>query len=454
MKTTISLSEVEISLFAILFGTLLNGFFNSLSVAYGFTTYPMSTFLFDSSDLHADLVKLVLSFMQHDTIKNFSEWSPLYQGYFLHNPYGGVASLEANALTHFTAPPLMVNMSILLSKIILLSSPDFLVKLFYLVVFFGIFALSIFFQKSKRMILILIAMLSSYPILFILTRGHIFSFISGILLIGFFYNIVKKNNILIPIILLAIVVNFRPNAAILSMLFIVYGLREGFRGVVFFCVASIGIFYINLLVAHSVYTDYTLENFTKAVKIYFKMYVLGSAGDAFNNSLFGAIKTFSMIFQIDLSAKLKTINSVISISFIGILLTSAWLFIKKWINRYELSFVAMSIYALASSVFATYHMLVFFTFLLISIKNIEKIYSPRYLNIIFATSVFVLIPKNYYHFNSISIETILNPAVMSCAIVYILVKSFLSRDVNIHSSSKDKIFYDERISDTKIVVVK
>lgn len=423
MKTTISLTKVEISLFAILLGTLLNSFFNSLSVAYGFTAYPFATFLFDSSDLHADLVKLVLSFMQYDTIKNFSEWSSLYQSYFLHNPYGGIASLEANSLTHFTAPPLMINMSILFSKIILISSPNFLVKLFYLVVFFGIFALSFFFQKSKKIIFIFIVMLSSYPILFILTRGHIFAFVAGVFLIFFFYHIVKKSPFFIPVLLLAFVVNFRPNAAVLSLLFIVYGFKDGMKGLITFAILSLSIFYLNLLIAHQMYPDYTFEHFMKAVNIYFKIYVLGNAGDAFNNSLYGGIKALSVLVNIDISEKLKFLNFMLSMTSISALLFSVYLFIKNKINRYELSFIGMSILALATSVFGTYHMFVFFAFLLIAYKDMEVNYSPMFINIILFTCIFLLSPKNYIFPHGISLEVILNPLVMLGAVVYILYKA-------------------------------
>jgi hypothetical protein len=99
------------------------------------------------------------------------------------------------------------------------------------------------------------------------------------------------------------------------------------------------------------------------------------------------------------------------------------LFIKNKINRYELSFIGISVLALATSVFGTYHMLVFFAFLLIAFKDTEINHSPMYMNIILITCIFVLSPKNYIFPHGISLEVILNPLVMLGAVVYILYKA-------------------------------
>ncbi|HEX5329498.1 hypothetical protein [Sulfuricurvum sp.] len=419
----IKTNNIELAFFAILFFTLLNGFFNSMNVAYGHTGYPLATFLFDSSDLHADLVKGVLSFYQ-GKILSYSDWSPLYQGYYLYNPYGGVDALNAGQLSNLSGSPMMTAISLLLGKLVLWKSPGFLVKFFYVGVFMTTWLIAYFYSEStKKAFFVSIILLFSYPVLFILTRGHIFSFIGGVLLIFFFYHIVKKSPLIIPVLLLAFVVNFRPNAAVLSLLFIVYGFKDGIRGLVIFGVLSLSIFYVNLLIAHQMYPDYTFEHFVKAVGIYFNIYVLGNGGDAFNNSLFGGIKALSVLVKVDISEKLKFLNFILSLTSISVLLFSVYLFVKNKINRYELSFIGMSTLALATSVFSTYHMVVFFAFLLIAFKDIELNYSPIYLNTILLTCIFVLSPKNYIFTHGISLEVILNPLVLLWAVAYILYKA-------------------------------
>lgn len=433
MTITIKTNKIELAFFAILFFTFLNGFFNSLAVAYGYTTYPLATFLFDSSDLHADLIKGILSFYQ-GKMPSYGEWIPLYQGYYLLNPYRGLSALNTGQLSNLSGTPIMTAIDLLLGKLILWKNPTFLIQIFYSFVVSMICFMAYFYSDSrKKMVLLSLVLLLSYPVLFILTRGHIFSFMGGILLIFFFYHIVKKSPIIIPILLLGLVVNFRPNAAILSLLFIVYGFKNGFKGLVIFSIVALSIFYINLLVAHQMYPDYTLEHFTQAVGSYFKVYVLGNAGDAFNNSLFGAIKTLSGLFHIDIVKKLKLINSLISLTSITLLFFSVMLFIKNKINRYELSFIAMSILALATSVFGTYHMLVFFAFLLIAFKNPTINYSPKYLTIILITCVFVLSPKNYLFTHGVSLEVILNPLIMLASVVYIVYTSYHSEKIFIET---------------------
>ena len=423
MNINIKTNNIELAFFVILFFTLFNGFFNSLAVAYGYDLWPKNTFLFQASDLHADLVKGVLSFYQ-GKISSYSDWSPLYQEYYLHNPYGGINALNAGQLSNLSAPPLMMVLSHLLGDILLWKSPKFLVKLFYVSAFITTWLTAYFYSKNmKKAFLVSIILLLSYPVLFILTRGHIYSFIGGVLLIFFFYHVVKKSPWIIPVVLLAFVVNFRPNAAVLGLLFIVYGFKDGVKALIAFSILSLSIFYVNLLIAHQMYPDYTFEHFTKAVGIYFNIYVLGNAGDAFNNSLYGGIKALSVLVKVDISEKLKFLNFMLSMTSISVLIFSVYLFVKNKINRYELSFIGMSVLALATSVFGTYHMLVFFAFLLIPFKDTEVSYSPMYINIILVTCIFVLSPKNYIFPHGISLEVILNPLVMLGSVVYILYKA-------------------------------
>ncbi|MCK9373410.1 MAG: hypothetical protein M0P91_09440 [Sulfuricurvum sp.] len=439
MNVVIKVNRVELFLFAIIFFTLLNGFFNSLAVSYGFNEYSISSFLFDSRDLHADLIKFSLSFIQHENIQNISEWPTLYQEYFYNNPYGGLESIKSGILTNMHLPPLAVNFSIACAKILKYFGPNFLLILFYCFVILSIFLLSRLLENQKKSILFFIIMMFSYPVLFILTRGHIFSFIVSILTIFFFLNIIQRKNILLPILLLAIICNFRPNALILSILFLVYGYKEGSKGLILFFFLSVSIFYLNLILAHQLYNDYTFDNFITAVGIYYELYVIGNGGLLFNNSLYGALKivilALSKLGSFDLNTAFVYANYISLVINIILLTLSTYLYIKqKSLNIFEFIFIVATVYVLSSSIFVSYYLFFFFFFLLIPFKYPNINYSNKFLNIILFTSVFVLVPKNYFHVHSISFEVVLNPLIMTLAILYILIKSFLN-NTNLNNNS-------------------
>ena len=434
--TTIKIKKLYIIFGIILFFTLLNGFFNSISVAYGWDTYPYNTFLFSATDLHADLIKGILSYCNSLNLDT-SEWSTLYQNYYHHNPYGGIEALQNGRLSNLSGPPLMLNIGFLLKYILIHSSPEILVELFYIFVILSIYFISKFFmQDDLDLYVIFFTMLFSYTILFVLTRGHIYAFINGVTLMIFFYLIINKQYVFISIILLSFIINIRPNAIIFSILFFVYGYKNAFKYTILLLALSGIIFIVNLYIAHYLYHDYTWNNFLAAIKIYFELYVIGGLGNLFNNSILGAVKTYLLLLDVHLSkSALININSTIGIiSFITVLVT-AFKYFQKRLTIFEFIFIVTSIYVMASSVFGTYHMFIFFIFILIPLKSDWNKISPQFLYLIFFSTIFVLSPKNYFFIGYISLETILNPLVLLLTVLYILIKTNKRSKMDIHEKN-------------------
>jgi len=399
---------------------LLNALFNSLSYAYGYNSYLMNSFLFSASDLYGDLIKFSISFMDSKEIHDISNWSKLYQNYYLHNHYGGIESLEKGLLSNLGTTPFYLYIAYFIKFIIFKLSPSDTIIYFYIFIFLSIvFMVYYFYSSYKKTFIISLFIFCSYPTLFMLTRGHIYSYITALFLIFFIALIIKQSkNYLLVALLLAIAVSFRPNVAILSVLFFLYGFRDGVKYLVIFIFLSLVLFIINIYLASFLYPDYNLTNFIHATDIYFHTYVLGSAGSEFNNSLYGGINFILNIFDIKvLNSELKMINMASFIILIFILSISILLTLKKYISSFDFSFIVVSIYILASSVFATYHLFVLYIFLLLY-KNID---SNNYRLIIF-TTIFMLSPKNYYHINNVSIETLLNPLVLFASVLYMILK--------------------------------
>lgn len=421
-------NKVIIWFYLILFLTLLNAFYNFLCISYGLN-YPYNTFLFTVDDLHADLLKVALSYLNKNSL-NYQSWSLLHQNYLINNPYGSSEALKIGRLTNLHMPPLGTLISLMDAKLIQIFSPNILLVLFYSISILSIYKMTSFFTKNKKeSILIVSFILLSYPVLFLLTRGHIYSLITNITTIFFLYHVLRKNNIIIPIILLAIMFNMRPNSLFLGLLFFVYGFKNGFKALVLAGILSIVLFTINLIIANQIYDDYTFENFTNALKIYYEMYVLGSGGNAFNNSMLSLVKfPLLAVFKImhyDKSVAFDIVgifNTIILIFGSSLGFYSLLLFMKNKINTFEVIFLITSLYVLVSSVFATYYMAIFFVFLLIPLqmKEVEK---SRFFILIMIICVLMLSPKNYIFVRGISLEVIINPLVMLSAIGYIIYKS-------------------------------
>jgi hypothetical protein len=92
---------------------------------------------------------------------------------------------------------------------------------------FAILLLAFYYVVSKftkfskcNGILLFIALVISYPTLFMFVRGHLLSAITNLLLIIFILSIYNKK-IGISILALALVCNIRPNAGVFSLLFLI-----------------------------------------------------------------------------------------------------------------------------------------------------------------------------------------------------------------------------------------
>ena len=414
--------------YILFFLTLLNAMFNSLASAYGIG-YPFNTFLCIPQDLHADLIKFALSFGNISDY-DYSTWNELYKNFLLHNPHGKIEALHSNNLAHFVAPPLSAAAYLLLAKILTFINPSVLVFLFYLITFSLFFLLLGYFIKfkSKDFFRVYTVIMLSYPILVVLTRGHLYSLTMGILSILFIFKIFNNEKYIYVLpLLLAIMINIRPNSIFLMLLFLVFGFKKSIK-LSMISILLAGIIFVSFLnIVNYLYSDYTFLNFLKGVKIYFDIYVLGLAGHGYNNSLLGLFTIPVMSFCKGSAYQIFSfLNPVILITGILLSITSCWLYYKKRIESYTFLFLIISIYVLCSTIFTTYYMVVLFVFLLIPMKKSEY-KKTRHFKIITLTSTLLLAPKNYIFFQGFSLEIFINPLLMLSVMLYILYYSLTNK---------------------------
>ena len=402
--------------------TGLNSFFNSLSVAFG-RDYPRTSFLFSSSDLFADYFKVVFSY-PHSFAFDFRAVSPnisnLLKTYAEINSYKGVDGLAVGALTHFHMPPFTTLVSLLSLKLMQYIAPIWLyfVSLLSLFICNYLIINKVAIQKSDK-VLWALSLLICYPVLFMITRGNIFAGIASTAIVGCLV-LMQNKKIYLALLLLAVAVNIRPNAIVFIFAILMSKSKLKFKDILYFIGVVGAIFVSALWMSNLIYSDYTIDHFLSALKIYHSVYVIGDGGLAYGSSLFGSLK---QMFGAHAVAEL-------SAAFIAgvLLLLGIWLKIGNKISNSIFAFIISSCYALGSSVFGDYHLGVFvaplFLYFLESRDRLavdEKNIDSCELIFIYSGSLLMLVPKNYIFDHGISLQVVLNPLILlllSILIIY------------------------------------
>lgn len=403
----------------IIIGLGLNSIFNSISVALG-AEFPRNTFLYISTDLFADFFKWIFSYPHSFPLK-IDESSILLNSYINQNPYNGISGLANGTLTHFHSPPLSTTISLAYLNLMNFIDPRMLYLASILIMFVTVY---FFFKKyvvcKTDKSLLFLSFLLSYPTLFFITRGNIFAGIVALSLIAYLVLLHRKEHFYIAILLLAIAVNLRPNAIIFIFALLIAD-RSKIIGLICFICLSTLIFFSSLSISNILYPEYTFRHFLDGLKTYHSIYVIGNGGVAYGSSLFGA---FKMMF-----GYVRYLEPIISLIGISVVLYASYRLIKNYLSDTAYIFILCAIYALCSSVFADYHLMVFFApIIFLYLDNNKTPYQPtgflarRKFEVIFFSCIFQLIPKNYYFLNEISFQVILNPLVLVFAVASLLVK--------------------------------
>jgi hypothetical protein len=240
----------------------------------------------------------------------------------------------------------------------------------------------------------------------------------------------RNERFFLAILLLAIAVNIRPNAVIFVFaLLIAHNRPKGIGFIYFICLSSL-IFLSSLFISNILYPDYTTRHFLDGLQIYHSIYVIGDGGLAYSSSLLGA---FKVVFGYSRYSELM-------ISLIGafVVLYATFRLVKNNLSNTAYIFILCAIYTLCSSVFADYHLMVFFApVMFLYLDNNKTPYqtsgflAQREFELVLFSCIFQLIPKNYYFYHEISLQAILNPLVLVSAVTLLLVKFNYSRQISI-----------------------
>jgi hypothetical protein len=410
---------------------MINGLFNSLAVSYGFVDIQITSMMFSPSDIHADLIKYVLSFSAYDPSIS-QNWSELYQFYYK------VDHHRLNGLVNNSGLPFYVILSLVINKLVFLTNPEFVVICYYLFVIMSIFLVSFLVTKNYRSASFLALMvLLSYVVFFILTRGHIFSFISSMLLFLFIFSFfdfnIYKSRIFIQVLLYVILVFARPNAIVFGALFFTYSFKTAFKVLLISAVLFVFEWFFVVKFIKFFIEDYSsLSFFTEFSVYYADTYVYAAAGSQFNNSFYGGLRWLLGFLNVELvKTEMKLLNYFSLILCLSLMLASFILFLFKKIPIFYFAYILSSLYILTSSIFTTYHLLFFYVFLFLFF--IHKGFGFRKADIMIIVSAIILLsPKSFYFNNSVSIESFINPTVLLFSVFLVLL------DLTYHNVSINK----------------
>jgi hypothetical protein len=408
--------------------TAANGLFHELSFAVGL---GRGSFLPGPQDRFADIVKVALSFKTITSILVDSSvvesWPSLYRDYLLRNPYGDISNLAAGKLTHFHHPPLSQLLFTLASALIVLTgSPTALLWICFAI--FAVFVIKLAWRIGKAdgnkdvasRIALAFLCLASYPAMLVFLRGNYHAGCTSLLVILFLVDCLGRRQLGIgSLVALAMAINLRPTAIVFVLaLPLSIGFARSLRMVFTVGVLAIGVFLVALLVEQAIYPDYNLANFLRGLDIYKERYIFGPGGDGGNASLWALIKNGTTISGTSLDYYSDELSRIFAASSVFVLLVSAQRLLSPNSTAAGIAFILVAIYVLLAPVTAEYHLLVLLAPLLILHARWPET-PPRIRSIVFFASVLVLSPKNYFHAEGLSLQTLLNPALLLFALIMI-----------------------------------
>lgn len=410
----------------ILILTAINAIFYSIGFAFSFKT---GTYII-RGDYLADLYKIALSYpkarelMEAGNLSFPSILAPLLNSYYKYT-YQGIEGLSFDQLTHFHLPPLTTAFTFLF--LTAFSKLGFISTTLILLAFtFGLTIFSAKLAVNNKIDAYLFSLLIfiSYPFIFFLQRGNFIAYFSFIFVLLAVIGL-KRGKIFLPILLMAIAINFRPNLIVYAPLLFFWPNRSFARPLITFSVSFV-IFLIALLFDSYIYPHYNLDNFLKGLKIYNSLFVIGDYGFGYSSSLFTLFKFIYKVFGLNFDAA-YFIKVQVAFTISGLLYV-CWLYAKKRIKEVDFLFVLTVISMLGTPIFADYHLLLYAIPAIIVILNRNaragwSEHQEKINSIIFLTCCLMLSPLNYINYEGLYVVGLLKTLTASFVGMYLIFKN-------------------------------
>ncbi|HEX8382555.1 MAG TPA: hypothetical protein VF592_04175 [Sphingomonas sp.] len=376
---------------------------------------PYSIFLYDLSERYDDFFKFILSFPAPGPVA----WGPWMRDrvaqWEVANPFAGIAALRAGGLTHLFVPPLTALYCLLNAAAMRAIDPTLLFGATLAALWAYWAWLAARFDGAGKLAWIGLGTIS-YPMLMMATRGNVYAGVTALLIIHALWLSIRGRSPATAAILLALAVNIRPNAIVFALPLIALQPLPR-RAAVTLVVAGSGLFAASLLGASMLYPDYSLSSFIQGLSNYYDFYVIGDLGLAYGSSLYGALK-----LMLGYRPGLDLLAAAVAFGLIGI---GAWLHWCKPLASSSMLFLVLAAYTLGSTVITDYHLLVFV--LVPAALAVEPRPLSRAGGAALIASCLMLAPKNYLFIDGVSLQVVINPAILLVAASLVIVSELRAR---------------------------
>lgn len=403
-----------IALAIIIAGTIANLAFNLYVASKGYGRpwnsslfgHPFNTFLFEPRDRFADTLKMAMGYPgppihPTDPAWGLGEKLKLFQ----HN----IDKLRGSGIDQFHMLPLSTLIGVGLRQAISVADPA-LVLLLALTTAAGLLAWAAASAVPKgpaRLWFAALALLS-YPTIFAIDRGHLFSLICAASLIAATARCLRqRRSDALTILLWAAAVNIRPTVGMIPFALFVCGRGVRFRDMVILGAASLGMFAVLMAAAHAVFPAYGFARLLRGLHDYSTVYVEGGLGQAYNNSLLGALRGLYGYHD----------WTVVVPPLVALSLAAAACILARWrgIPDAVLIYLLLASYVLGEQVLVDYHLTVMLLPLLLLAGREQT--DPELGRIVLAGCCLVMIPKSYlFHATDgvpdWSFQVVLNPLIL------------------------------------------
>jgi len=410
-------SRLNTFFFTIFFFLFLNLFYSALSLSVG-KYHP--SFFFTHADVFADFFKVIIN--QYNLSDHFENSNYIYIKNYLNFDFYKQSNNIGFPLYSFIG-----GLNSILFKLI----NPYLIFFFNILLFLTIFFFQIknFLINKKNLLIIFTCSIFSYPVLFMINRGHVFSAFLSLVLIQIIINCYLKKNFLQTFFLVLLASSGKITALCFALYVFNYKINFKKKLLIFFLLLTLfPVFFILFNEFNYFFLDNThsfFNNFENTLKMYnqvkyYNIYILGDGGLAFGSSLWGPVKiTIRTLFD-NYNFNIWLLITSIFCSLIFFLFTL--LFFLKKIAAPLFLYSLVSYYILVSPVSADYHLIVFFGPLLLLLRDNGSSNNKDLYTVMILMTAIIVSPFHYYLIHlPMPEKSLLNPLIILITNIYILI---------------------------------
>lgn len=340
---------------------------------------------FGAGDHAADFLKVVLALPGPPSAPDHLGFEPLIHAYEVSRDYRGQLGV-------LHLPPLSMLASLTARHLFGLISPAIV---FMLLIAGFLAALGATMLRFGGRLQLAAAALLSYPALLVVERGNLYAGVAGLCVV---IALVRRKPDWFAAGLLGVAVNIRPNEVICALPLLLldraFAVRLGIAGVAIVVPAAV--------LSHLILGAYTVDHFRSGLAVYARMYAAQGGGVPGGSSLYGAL--YALGFE----------EAYLTPVLIGgaLLLAAMVQFLRARMAYADLVFICCAVTALASTVFANYHLIIFLAPLLLAHSRVN-----------FGASLLLLCPLSLGWVGQFNAQVIVNPALMLAAGLWLLSRS-------------------------------